>query len=267
MSDKIELRDKNYNSIIIDPNTSTIFLESVDLSVVNEAGSLFMGQVRRGIDSEIRVVTDDGKEFTSVDGGNALNEVKIKVKELSDQTILSSGDESETIAEITLGTLVDDDGAKIVNQAGNEIVCDINFSSGAKIQVDKKGLIVFNQANTLKPTEVPPIPDDLSASDSDYAYVATPQQRAAREGDRLTIPITFATNPDLDHPGLTAKLVLNTAALSKLAQCFMSPYGPCTFIPLQPDINLVGEITQGANGVFIGSLDKEKEQQEYNKIN
>lgn len=265
LHDKIELRDKKFDSIVIDPNTKAIYLESVDLSVTNEAGSIKMGQITRGVDETATVITDDGQDFTSLAGGNALNELKIKIKELSDQTILSTAQESPTIAEVTLGTLVDDDGLKVINQAGNEIVCEINFLSGAKIQVDKKGLISFNDPNMLKPTEVPPIADDLSINDTDHTFTQTPQQRAAREGDRITIPFTFATKPDLDHPGLTQKLVFNTAALSKLAQCFMSPYGPCTFIPLQPDVNLIGEVTQGANGVFIGGLDKAKEQQDYNQ--
>jgi hypothetical protein len=263
LDDKIHFGDKDSNSISLDPKTGNIYLNSTNLIAVNDAGYVKMGQVIRGG----KVITDDGLEVTDVLGGNSLNELKINIKELSDSSSITSTQENPTIAEVTLGTLVSESGKKIVNDKGNEIVCDINMESGARVQIDKKGNISINGANMVKVTDVPAIITPLQTKGSLNTYTNTPQQRAAREGDRISIPLSFPIKPDLDHPNMANKVIFNISQLSQFASMIMSPTGPCTFVPVTPDIKILGEIVQGANGVFIGSLDKTAEATEYSIAN
>jgi hypothetical protein len=66
---------------------------------------------------------------------------------------------------------------------------------------------------------------------------------------------------------MTNKVVFNISQLSQFASMIMSPAGPCTFVPVAPNVKILGEIVQGANGVYIGSLDKEAEAEEYSAKN
>lgn len=263
LDDLVHFGDKDSNAISVDPKTGNVHIHSLNLIAENEAGYIKMGQVSRAKDGTHQVITDDGKEATAVEGGNALNELKINIKELSDSSSIVTTQENPSIAEITVGTLVNKEGLKVINPQGNEIVCDIKFASGARVQVDKKGNININEANALKPTEESNGPDRLQILEDEIIYNNTPQQRAAREGDRIAIPLSFATQPDMDHPNMANKVLFNISQLSQFASMIMSPAGPCTFVPATPDVKLLGEIVQGANGVFIGSLDKTKEIEEY----
>jgi hypothetical protein len=254
---------KNGDTITINPNTGDIILDSLNLNVITEAGTIRMGQIVRAAVDGFKVITDDGLDVTEINGGNALNELKISIQELSDSSILNPT-KNETIAEVTLGTLVSNNGKKLVNQDGNQIVCDIKFSTGARIQVDKKGKININEGNMLKPTDPPAaINGALESLQSQYSYQNISQQRAAREGDRVTMPLVQIA-PNIDHPQLINKSIANLAPMQQLAGMFYTVYGPCTFIPTG-EVKMVGEITQGADGVFIGSFDKMAEIQENQK--
>jgi len=255
--DKIEFTDKFGDSFIIDPTDGSINLDSLQLYVTNEAGSLTMGMVER--DGEI--ITDDGQPVSDVSGGNALTEFKVIVNKLADNTINSSDTENNPIAEITVGTLVDDVGKIVYNQLGNKIVCEINFSSGALIQVDETGKINMNDGNAIKPTDVSSRSTAASKGVTDKFTASDTQQRAAREGDRITIPIT-AGQTDLDHLNLNAKGTQNIINMAQIAPMFLVLGIPAVFIPSSPNAKLVGEITQGSDSVFIGSLDKSAEKQE-----
>ncbi len=278
---KIEIRDGQLDSIIINPDNGTISLSSLNLDISNEAGDLKMGMVQRIVtddegNPEFKTITDDGQDITADEGGNALTEFKVTVNEFSDAT-LGNNTENQPIAEVTVGTVVDSDGKKVLNQAGNEIVCEINFASGAILQIDKKGKFNVNQGNMDKPTE-PSAPSSSELTDqpgtttreegaeesSSYTFSQASQQRAAREGDRVTIPLTVATPPDLDHPELLKKTAINLQTMQQLAASFISPMGPCTFVPV-PNLTLIGEITQGSDDFFIGSIDKNKEKEETQK--
>jgi hypothetical protein len=259
----IEIRDKNYNSIQIDPYDGSINLDSSNLYIDNEAGRISMGQILRNVGTSVKVITADGEPVRSVSGGNGLTELTIKVKEFSDATILNTNIPSPDIMQITLGTLVSTGGLKVVNQAGNEIVCDIRLQSGARIQIDKKGNYNINDGNMLKPADEKPEVNDLSVNGSNASYSGYSQQRAAREGDRVSIPMGLVSKNDEAHPNMNNKVIFNVKQLQLLASMFMSPTGPCTFTPTQTDVHLLGEITQGANGVFVGSLDKVAEANEY----
>jgi len=256
----------------MDPDNGSINLSSLEFNVSNEAGTIFMGPVIRTVVSgEEQAITNDGQPIANNNGGNGLTEFKIKINEFADGTLFDSEVGNPAIAEVTLGTVVDDDGLKVLNQQGNEIVCNIELSSGAKVQIDKAGNVNINEGKSTKPTDPPAIAVPLqetvqsveTTSDGetviDYVYAPLQsQQRAAREGDRVTIPLTVQAPPDTDHPGQIAKSLVNLSTMTQLASSFMSPVGPCTFIPV-PGLKLVGEITQGANGVYIGSLDKTAE--------
>lgn len=262
LSEQVTIRDKNLNKIIINPEDGSILLDSLELFISNELGDLHMGMVKRTVDDKEKIITDDGKDPITTNGGNALTEFRLSVNEFADGTLFGDS-ENKKIADIIVGTVVNEDGKKVLNQAGNEIVCEIKLSSGALVQIDKKGKINFNEGNMLKPTEVAPPADGLSEA-SDIRFTNTAQQRAAREGDRVVIPFTTPTNAALDHPGLTSKAAFNLIQMTQMASMFYTIMGPCFFVPAGVDNRLVGEITQGSNDVFIGSLDKSKETQENN---
>ena len=263
LGDTLDLRDKDGNSMHIDPADGSINFDSLNFYIDNEAGRISMGQVLGDVEDKVEVITADGESVTSLAGGNGLTEFKIKIKEFSDATLLNSDDPSPDIIQITLGTLVSQGGLKVVNQAGNEIVSDVRLLSGARVQIDKKGNYNINDGNMLRPTDEPSEVDDLSIQGANTAYTGYSQQRAAREGDRTSTPMSFVAENDVDHPNMNAKVLFNVQQLQLLASMFMTPYGPCTFMPTQKDVKLLGEIVQGANGVFVGSLDKAAEATEY----
>jgi hypothetical protein len=263
LSEQVTIRDKNLNKIVINPEDGSILIDSLEFYVSNEAGDLHMGMVKRSVDGKEKIITDDGKDPITTNGGNALTELKITVNEFADGTLFGDSDNTK-IADVTIGTVVNEDGKKVLNQAGNEIVCEIKLASGALVQIDKKGKINFNEGNMLKPTEVVVPPTDGLSQPSDVKFTNTAQQRAAREGDRVVIPITTPTQSQIDHPGLLTKATFNQTQMFQIASMFYTIMGPCFFVPAGVDNRLVGEITQGSNDVFIGSLDKSKEAQENN---
>lgn len=252
--DKLEFLDKFGDSIVIDPKDGSVNLDSLQLYINNEAGSLTMGMVKR---DEV-IITDDGLAVSTINGGNALTEFKVKINKFADNSINSGDIVNEPIAEITVGTLVDDIGKIVYNQKGNKIVCEIKMSSGANIQIDEMGLINMNEGNSIKATDT--VTRTLASQKGviDKFTSADTQQRAAREGDRITIPIT-AGQTDKDHPNLDSKAVANLVNLSQIAPMFLVSGMPAMFIPSNQNTKLVGEITQGSDSVFIGSLDKTAE--------
>ena len=259
----VELSDQDNNSISIDPSDDSVNVDAFNFYVDTEAGRFSSGQVFRQVNGSVQLITNDGQPVTSINGGTALNEVTFKIKEFSDSTTLNDDSTSPNIMEITMGTLVSDGGLKVVNQAGNQIVCDIRLASGARIQFDKSGNYNINDGNMLLPTATAPAVDSLSVQGANTSYLGYSQQRAAREGDRISTPMSFVSKNDTAHPNMNAKVLFNVQQLQLLASMFMTPYGPCTFTPTQQDVHLLGEIVQGANGVFVGSLDKQAESQEY----
>lgn len=258
--DKLEFTDRIGDSILIDPTDGSINLDCLQLYIDNEAGSVTMGMVKR--DGEI--ITEDGQPISATSGGNALTEFKVKVNKLADNTINTSDTENEPIAEITVGTLVNEEGKIVYNQLGNKIVCEIQFSSGALIQVDEKGKVNINEGNAIKPTDAGTRSSAAAKGVTDKFTSADTQQRAAREGDRITIPITGGQT-DLDHPNLNAKGLQNIVNMAQIAPMLLVYGIPATFVPSSPNTKLIGEITQGSDSVFIGSLDKPAEKQETSK--
>ncbi len=255
--DSIEMRDNTNDSIVINPTDGSITLDSLQLYIENEAGQMTMGMVVRNGE----IITDDGQPVTTENGGNALTEFNISINKFADNTINVNSQENEPIAEITIGTLVDEEGKIVKNQIGKNIVCEVRFSSGATLQIDETGKFNVNEGNMIKPTDASTRATAAALGAKDKFTPSDTQQRAAREGDRVVIPIT-AGQTDLDHPNLNAKAASNIASLAQIAPMFLVYGIPAVFVPSVPNTKLVGEITQGSDSFFIGSLDKSTEKNE-----
>ena len=283
LKDTLELRDSKNNKINLDP-TNGVSFSSADLNFSSDGGTLSMGLVRRTDPyTGPYVVTDDGLPIESFNGGIPLAQVTLNVKRKADKHDLTSNSNSPDIAVVTLGNLVDDNGNKVVDQAGAEIVCEIKVAEtkntltgavikqGSKIQIDANGKININGGNMLTPLgEVvqSAVRASLPLQDKAADYTAgtfstkDSQQRATREGDRVAIPLS-STNLDLNHQGLQDKGSVNQTLLMTWVPLSLSCMGiPILCIPASIPAKLLGEITQGADGVFIGSLDKNVEKQE-----
>ena len=245
--DKLEFRDKFGDSIVINPSDGSINMDSIQLYIKNEAGNLTMGMVKR----DGNIITEDGKSVEELDGGNALTEFKVKVNKLADNTINSSSVENEAVAEITVGTLVDDEGKFVYNQKGNKIVLDINMATGAKVTIDEAGNINMNEGNMIEPTDVSTRASAALKGVEDGFSSADVQQRAARDGDAVSVPLS-AGQVDLNHPDINTKATANIAALSQLAPQFLVMGIPCVFVPAGVNLKLEGEIVEGSDTVFIG---------------
>jgi len=257
--DKLEFRDQYGDTIVINPIDGSINLDSLQFYMTNEAGTMTMGMIERnGV-----IITDDGQPVSSQNGGNALTEYKVVVNKLATGTINSNDTTNSPVATITVGTVVDSAGKYEYTQTGAKIVCEINFSSGALIQIDETGNFIMNQGNQVTPQNSSIQQQAVQNGYSGATYTNQSQQRAAREGDRIVIPVTNGqTTVDPNHPDLENKATANTQNFTQLGSMFLCMGIPLTFIPSVPGAQIVGEITQGANGVFIGSLDKQAEQTE-----
>jgi len=263
LTDQVLLQDGKSNKILIDPTQSTIFLDSLNTEIKNEAGTLYMGQVYRSMPGlEARKITNDGLPATSFLGGNALNELRIQIKEKSDSTNFVENATQEPIAEVVLGTVVNEFGLKNINSLGNEIVCRINFKSGSKIDIDKEGNININDGKMTSPLETITAAAKVALKTA-TGLVEPPltitnplqcQQRAAREGDTISIPLTPAAGAlnAIEHPNQLKISSENMATMFQVAPSILTILGPClAFIPAAP-MTLKGEIVEGAKGTFIG---------------
>ncbi len=258
LHDKVEIRDQNLNTIIIDPADSSITLDSNIAVITNDAGIMTMGSVVRSGEP----VTSDGLPVNSLNGGSVLTELSINIDKFSEATILN-GESNPMLASITIGTLVDNAGLIVKNQSNSNIILNADFNSIASIKIDESGSININDGNALKPTDIPAIVNPLLETVTGTLFVNQSRQRAAREGDRVVIPFTTPTQSLKDHPDLASKATFNMAQLQQIATMIMTPMGPCIgFIPSVADTRLVGAITQGSDSLFIGSLNKDNEKAE-----
>ncbi len=249
--DKLEFKDQYGDLIIINPVDGSISLDSLQLYMSNEAGTLTMGMVKRNGN----IITDDGQPISTKNGGNALTELKIVVDKLANGTINSNNTSNPPVATITVGTVIDDNGNYEYTQTGKKIVCEINFNSGALIQVDETGNFIMNQGNQIIPTDTTTQIQAQKLGYSGTTYTNTSQQRATREGDGITIPVTngqLAVDPN--HPSLETVATSNILAFTQLGSMYTCMGVPLIFIPSSPGVQISGLTTQGANGVFIGDL-------------
>jgi hypothetical protein len=251
----VKIKDSKGNSIIIESEDNSINFDSAQLYINNQAGSIDMGILQR--DGEI--ITSDGESVLSQAGGNAYTELHLKVMEYADSSLNSSSVQNNVLADITVGTILDEGGNIAHSAAGEQIALQIDMASGIQVTFDKAG----NMYTTSKSLNVNAkyININNGYSGVSQSFLDPSQQRAAREGDRISVPLSPLLPLDLVHPGLNVQGLLNTTTMIQLAASFMSPMGPCTFIPI-PNMKLFGEITQGSMDVFIGSYDKAGEAKE-----
>lgn len=251
--EQIQLLDDAGDTIVIDPVNGTITMDSLNWNVVNENGSIYMGMVQRSG----QIITNDGTSVLNPVGGLALTELTINIKEFATNSI-NDNQNNPNIATVTLGTLVDDNGKKVLNELGNQIVLDITFQSGSRLQADKQGNFNLNEGKMTTPTQIiPPTIDplNLTVKQTPNFQPLTSAQNAARNGDFVSIPIVSSS--DTDHPLLNEVALLNMTELaSKLAPYFrvMGVY-PCIYTA-GPPVNLMGQIVTGSSDVFIGSRDE-----------
>jgi hypothetical protein len=250
--DQVEILDDSGNKITIDPATNTIQLDSLNLNIINEGGNFYMGMVKRLVNGKAIVVTNDGKSILDADGGLALTEFTVAMKEFADNT-RNDNSKDPDIATVTMGTLVDSNGKKVLNEIGNQIVIDIKTSKGATVQIDKEGNINLNQGKMTTPTDVvPPNTDPLSDKPSIDFSPFLSAQHAAREGDFISIPIVSST--DTAHPYMAQIAVANLKELAQNLAPFFRVFGvyPCVYTS-GPPVALTGQIVSGSEDVFIGS--------------
>jgi hypothetical protein len=220
--------------------------------MTNEAGTMTMGMIERnGV-----IITDDGQPASSQNGGNALTEYKVVVNKLATGTINSNDTTNSPVATITVGTVVDSAGKYEYTQTGAKIVCEINFSSGALIQIDETGNFIMNQGNQVTPQNVSEQQQAINKGYTGKTYTNQSQQRAAREGDGITIPVTNGQlSIDQNHPSLETMATTNLNAFTNLGAMYMCMGIPLTFVPSIPGVQISGIVTQGADGVYIGNLE------------
>jgi len=277
LHDSVEMRDSNGDTITIDPSDSSINLSSLSFYLDNEAGEMIMGPVIRNS----AVVTQNGVPVSL--GGNSLTELSLIIEKYSDGTIFD-GTQNENLVSATVGTLVDDNGSQVVDQANNNIILNADFYTtsistplvnNANLKVDDAGNFNINDGNMLLPTAIPAIPvpfpgipnvpGQLLTTPTGTVFVGQSQQRAAREGDRIVIPMSTPVASLQAHPDLAAKFAYNLIQMQQIVAGIMTPMGPCLgYIPTSIDARLVGMITQGSDSVFVGSLNKTAETIETN---
>jgi hypothetical protein len=254
LHDQLELTD-GVDEIILDPGTGTIQTISLNLNAINEGGNIFMGMIKRIVKGKPTIVTNDGESILKENGGNALNELTINMKEFADNSINDNA-ANPNIVTVTLGTLVDKNGKKVLNEVGKQIVLDIKFKSGARIQADKDGNLNLNEGKMTTPTDVvPPNIDPLSTKPSVNFAPLLSAQHAAREGDFISIPIVSST--DTAHPYMAQIALGNLGELAKNLAPYFRVFGvyPCIYTS-GPPVEILGQIITGSSDVFIGSKDE-----------
>lgn len=253
--DQIELKDNAGDNIVIDPGTGTILMDSLNWNVINESGNFYMGMVKRVVNGTSSIITNDGQSILNTSGGKALTELKINIKEFATNSI-NDNQSNPNIATVTIGTLVDANGKKVLNEIGNQIVLDVSFASGANLQIDKSGHFNFNGGKMTKPTQATaPNIDPLSIQNKPVFKPLLSAQNAARNGDFISIPVVTST--DADHPAMNQIAVANLQELASKLAPFFRVFGahPCVYTS-GPPINLMGQIVTGSSDVFIGSKDE-----------
>jgi hypothetical protein len=240
-----------------DNTVQTWKYEVVNWKLVTEGGTNYFGLVKRLVTN-----TDGTKTVSTVSDllGNLYTEYGLTLYETADGT--TGINPSQTpILEITLGTVIDKDGNLINTKnvatlnTNKQLVARMKLKSGVIIDIDKSGTasisglkaIINNASMDSTDTD---ISEGLQVNDS---TLGTKGQHAAREHDKVAIPISSSYN-DAEHKGLTDIGISNITALQTIAQAIVSPSGPCTLNPalLTGNLNLEGEITEGATNIYLG---------------
>jgi len=241
--------------------TGTFKVETINQKTTTEAGKQYFGIVKR-----VKSNADGTKSqqmITDITGNNFYTEYRLQVLETADNQLGVSG-LNDPILDLTLGTVVDEDG-NVINK-NNEIAIGDNYKqlvarlklkSGVQLDIDKEGRVsIKNIKLNINQGSVDNNDKDISKGlESNNNSLGTKGQHVAREHDEVTIPFAGLIGyTNTEHKGLEDKAQNNKSVLANIARAFISPAGPCTFDPtlLSSSVELKGEITEGASNVIIG---------------
>ncbi|MFA5395645.1 MAG: hypothetical protein WC346_06435 [Methanogenium sp.] len=237
--------------------TGTWKSETVNWKCITEAGIASFGLIRRFKSNNLG---ERQSVNISDEEGNIYTEYRIRIVEKDDNLLGITGIETPFI-DIILGTVVNNNG-EIIDKKDNptllqqkQLAVKISLQNGVIINVDKEGRISLTAKtwNFNKGTVDSIDPDIEKGLETYNSASGTKGQHLAREHDEITIPISTGYT-DEEHLGLTEKSNNNILILQQLARSFISPSGPCEFNPalLTGNISLHGEITEGANNLYVG---------------
>lgn len=164
-------------------------------------------------------------------GKKPIKELRIKVG--------TENTKGEPVATITIGDEVLSDFPVLSEGDSSlpkkKLVCKIDFSNGAQININADGEININQGKQTSAIIVP----------------GKSKQRAAREGDNIEVPMTPSAI-DLSHPKQAANASANYIAFTALVPSLMSPMGPLVAFVPAASVKLKGNIVEGSDKTFIG---------------
>lgn len=245
------------NYLEIENNTGSLKFETVNWKVITEGGLFYFGLVKRLVpDSSGNYV------YTPINNliGDSYTELNLKVMESADGT-LGIDQNVEPLIDLTLGTLIDNNGNKITKNdtistlPTKEVLLHLKLKNGIQIDIDKEGRASIKgiKLNINEGSVDNNDPDIVLGLETNNVALGTKGQHVAREHDEIVIPIT-SVYTDSEHVSLSNKNIENFAMLNKLATAFISPMGPCFFNPgiLVNNETLKGEITEGAENVIVG---------------
>jgi hypothetical protein len=235
--------------LLLENSSGTLKSETVNWKILTDAGMLYFGVIKR-----FKSGSDGSKTQEMVEDiqGNILTELKIKVVETSDNQVGVSG-LTNPLMEITLGTLVNDDGGVVckndaVNIYGNEkdVCLRIKLQSGVKIDIDKEGRMSLEGVKlNINNGEVDSTDPDVVRSLETASSKGTKGQHAAREHDKIVIPIGAVV--DTEHTGIASKGITNLTTL----QTLLASCTPTVILPTSM-VSFEGEIVEGSENVIIG---------------
>lgn len=204
---------------------------------------------------------------TDLTNSKVYSEYSLKVTETAGEQVLDPTTRlaryRKPLVAITAGNVIDKQGNVLDKTGASETVklypekgvaYQIVLDNGAAIFIDKEGCLSI-QAKSLNINN-----GEVDTNDPDIALVGekastkgTRGQHIAREHDEVSIPISL-NYMDTAHTTLSTKGSLNVNTLKTIAQAIVSPAGPCFLNPavLVDSIDLVGEITAGANKIYAG---------------
>lgn len=248
------------NTIEIENNSGTIKLETINWKLITEGGLFYFGLTKRLVPNIDGTAT---YKIISDITGDSYTELNLQVMETADGT-LGIDPNVTPLIDLTLGTLIDNDGNKL-NKTGNinlinsskEVVLHLQTKAGVQIDIDKEGHIsILTPKLNINNASVDIIDSDaISGIDTNNPVLGTLGQHAAREHDKVSIPIG-STFTDTKHAGLTEKNGSNLISLTSLAAALVSaaPGGPCILNPalLPPNLSFDGEIVEGSKNIYVG---------------
>ena len=248
----IELLTDSMNSMLLENGSGTIKFSNVNWKITSSGGDEYFGIAKRiplGGNS-LRNVTDSS--------GNPFIEKVLNVYEDTTQ----SGD---PVATIVIGTDIDENGNPVDKNGGiaipvtnptKQVAMRISLKSGINLTIDKAGVLEIagvTKYNLNSGSVDASDPDNVLGLDTHNSLLGTSGQHSAREHDYITVPLSVDFVDEV-HLEQTTAAASNQPVLQSMAMSFMSPIGPCTFLPpvIPPNTSISGSIIQGAPNVYVG---------------